>query len=343
MGRTPWPATPGPRDFPTLETDRAARLQQALLAWYAAEGSNLPWRGGRDPYAVLVSEFMLQQTQRSRVIPKYQAFLERFPTIASLAAAPASAVIRAWSGLGYNRRALALHAIARQIAANGGALPVERSALGRLPGVGPYTAGAIACFGFGQDAAFVDTNIRRVLRRAFSGETHPEADAKRDEALAEAVLPAGRAYDWNSALMDLGARVCTARAPRCSACPLQRDCLARPRFQDAPTSPEDEPALRKVAEGAAGYQRSDSKRTSSARQTAPYAASDRYLRGRIVEVLRALGDGEVLPLPELALAATGMALPPQDARVGPLVARLVAEGLVAQIDDADPPRFRLPD
>lgn len=332
------------------EPGAIAVVQRKLLAWFAADGSDLPWRGLRDPYAVLVSEFMLQQTQRARVVPKFHEFLERFPTIEAVARAPAAAVIRAWSGLGYNRRALALQAIARKAMQRGGALPAEREALQALPGVGAYTAGAVACFGFGEQVAFVDTNIRRVLGRVFRGEPFPPARPKQDEALANAVLPAGRAYDWNSALMDLGARICVARAPRCHACPLGGECLARPHFDagvareppGAADTDDATSALRRVAEAKTDYAAG---RRAGAKQTQPYAASDRFLRGRIVEALRRLPDGAALSLPELALAATGMALPPQDDRVRALLERLVREGLVACLDGCGEraPRFRLPD
>jgi A/G-specific adenine glycosylase len=314
---------------------QVAAVQEKLLAWFEVEGSDLPWRRSRDPYAVLVSELMLQQTQRARVIPKYLEFLERFPSVQALAAAPAAAVIRAWSGLGYNRRALALHQIARRVLENGGALPSDREALLALPGIGAYTAGAVACFGFGQGVAFVDTNIRRVLGRVLNGEAFPAVAPKRDKALAAAALPAGRAYEWNSALMDLGARICSARAPRCEVCPLAAECRARPGLRYEATAP-----LRRVAEIGATY---SARSGGSSKQAVSFTASDRYLRGRIVEALRLLQEGEALDLSSLALAATGIELPPQDERVGVLVDRLVREGLVAAAHDGEQtPRYRLP-
>ncbi|MGH2450095.1 MAG: A/G-specific adenine glycosylase, partial [Candidatus Limnocylindria bacterium] len=189
-------------------------MRPALLRWYGRRGRDLPWRRTRDPYAVLVSEVMLQQTQATRVVPAYERFLRRFPTLRALAAAPLGDVLRVWSGLGYNRRARDLHRIAR--AAPDG-LPADVEGLDALPGVGPYTAGAVACFAHGVPAAFADTNIRRVLGRVFLGRT---ATGREAVALDRSLLPPGAADRWHHALMDLGATVCAARAPRCGDCPL---------------------------------------------------------------------------------------------------------------------------
>jgi A/G-specific adenine glycosylase len=186
--------------------------QTALLAWFAENGRDLPWRRTRDPYAILVSEVMLQQTQVARVLERYPAWLERWPTPAALAAAPAADVVRAWSGLGYNRRALNLQNAARRVVELG-EFPREIAELERLPGIGPYTARAIACFAFDAQVTALDTNVRRVLERSL-GTT----------AVAP---PAGRAWDWNQALFDLGAQVCLARVPRCDRCPLASSCPAR--------------------------------------------------------------------------------------------------------------------
>ena len=175
-------------------------MREALLAWYAENGRDLPWRGTRDPYAILVSEVMLQQTQVDRVVPRYHAWLERWPTVQSLAAAPAAEVIREWQGLGYNRRAVNLQRAAREIAARG--WPDD---LTKLPGVGRYTADAVACFAYGHDVLPVDTNVARVQER--TGET----------------FDAG----CGQALMDLGATVCLARVPRCNSCPLATECSSR--------------------------------------------------------------------------------------------------------------------
>jgi A/G-specific adenine glycosylase len=186
--------------------------QRALLAWFAEHGRDLPWRRTRDPYAILVSEVMLQQTQVARVLERYPAWLERWPTPAALAAAPAADVLRAWSGLGYNRRALNLQNAARRVVELG-EFPREIAELERLPGIGPYTARAIACFAFGAQVTALDTNVRRVLERSL-GTTDVEP-------------PAGRAWEWNQVLFDLGAQVCLARIPRCDRCPLAGACPAR--------------------------------------------------------------------------------------------------------------------
>jgi A/G-specific adenine glycosylase len=177
-------------------------VEELLLAWFAKEGRDLPWRRTRDPYAILVSEVMLQQTQVARVIPRYIAWLERWPTAGELAAAAAADVIRAWQGLGYNRRAVNLHRAAKQIADEG--WPED---LSELPGVGPYTAQAIRCFAFGEPVLPEDTNVRRVRERT-SADFGPESA---------------------QALMDLGATVCLARVPRCGACPLAGNCPSQGR------------------------------------------------------------------------------------------------------------------
>ena len=200
-----------------------AEVQAALLSWFDATGRRLPWRETGDGYAILVSEVMLQQTQVDRVIPVYHAFLRRFPTFESLADAPAGEVIRAWAGMGYNRRALNLQRAAQAVVErHGGALPTDPKALRSLPGVGEYTANALACFAQGRQVAVVDTNVRRVLGRVFHW---PSTPTDREVAeTAERVLPEGKAWAWNQALMDLGATVCTSRRPTCLLCPM---CVRR--------------------------------------------------------------------------------------------------------------------
>jgi len=203
------------------------RFQRRLLAWYARHGRDLPWRRTREPYRVLVSEIMLQQTQVDRVIPKYHEFLERYPTIEDLAQARPREVAESWRPLGYYRRAAHLHGIAREtVARYDGQLPDDGIALRRMRGIGRYTAGAILAFAHGRDAALVDTNVRRVLGRVFLGprglrRLHGQ---KGIWELAESLVPAGRAYDYNQALMDFGATWCTARKPRCSGCPMKAFC-----------------------------------------------------------------------------------------------------------------------
>jgi A/G-specific adenine glycosylase len=203
------------------------RFQGQLFAWYSRHGRNLPWRETRDPYRILVSEIMLQQTQVERVVPKYHEFLGRYPTLARLARADTAEVTRAWYPLGYNIRPVNLQGIAREtLARYGGRLPDDPAALQSMRGIGRYTAGAILSFAFGRDACIVDTNVRRVLGRILLGPRRL-AKLRGQKAmwdLSSAVLPAGRAYDWNQALMDFGATWCTARAPRCRPCPMRGFC-----------------------------------------------------------------------------------------------------------------------
>ena len=198
----------------------ALRFKRALLKWFRANGRDLPWRATRDPYQVTVSEFMLQQTQVTRVLEYYPRFLARFPTVHALARSRPGAVREAWEGLGYYRRAENLHRLARTVVReHGGTIPADPDALETLPGVGPYTAGAIATFAYERRSAAVDTNVARVLSRAFSA-------GGRVWELAERLLPRSRrvAWEFNQALMDLGARICVARKPRCPDCPVRRAC-----------------------------------------------------------------------------------------------------------------------
>jgi A/G-specific adenine glycosylase len=232
----------------------------AILAWYAAVRRDLPWRRTTDPYRILVSEVMLQQTQVARVVPYYEAWLERFPSERALAEAPAADVLRCWSGLGYNRRALALQGACTVVARNGWPRTIE--GLMALPGVGPYTAAAVASFAFGVQAAAVDTNVRRVIERFDRRRRRPPELARR----ADAILPAERAADWNQALMELGATVCAARSPGCEACPAA-SCRSRGRAKVAP-------AARRAAD------------------RVRFEDSDRYVRGRVIAALVA---GEAVP------------------------------------------------
>jgi A/G-specific adenine glycosylase len=207
------------------------RFQRRLLAWYARHGRDLPWRRTRAPYRVLVSEIMLQQTQVDRVIPKYHQFLRAYPSLRALAAAPVEQVRKIWYPLGYNIRPVRLHAIAcESVARYRGRLPDSAEALRALPGIGRYTAGAVLSFAFGRDVAVLDTNVRRVLGRVFVGPRR-FARLRGDRALwelAESLVPAGRGYDFNQALMDFGATWCTPRRPRCVRCPLRGLCATYP-------------------------------------------------------------------------------------------------------------------
>ncbi|HWQ83396.1 MAG TPA: A/G-specific adenine glycosylase [Anaerolineales bacterium] len=199
-----------------------------LLNWYRNNARQLPWRGQRDPYAIWVSEIMLQQTRVETVIPYFERWIEHFPTVRSLAEAPLQEVLAVWEGLGYYSRARNLHKAARQIWEQGGVLPSTTSELRTLPGVGRYTAGAIASIAFGENAAALDGNIRRVLARLFDVE-EPARSLKGEARLwelAESNLPSGEAGDYNQALMDLGATLCTPHDPDCIQCPLTAFCQA---------------------------------------------------------------------------------------------------------------------
>src|SRR5689334_12624626 len=253
-----------------------------LLHWYDTAHRPLPWRSTRDPYALLVSEVMLQQTQAMRVVPYYERWLARFPDPAALAAAPPRAVLEAWSGLGYNRRALALRRAAAVVAERG--WPDD---LTELPGVGPYTAAAVGAFAWDRQVAAVDTNVRRVLARHDGVSRAPAALAAR----ARRLLPAGRAAAFNQAMMELGATVCRPRAPRCGECPVAPGCAAHAAGGPAPPPP-------------------------SRRRAPRFESTDRWARGR---VLAALLAGEPPPVAGARLEraraglvvrdATGLRLP----------------------------------
>jgi len=274
--------------------EQLERVHFFLLQWYAAARRDLPWRSTDDPYAILVSEIMLQQTQVDRVLPKYRQFLATFPTLADLAAAPTADVISIWVPLGYNMRAVRLQAIARQVIAEyGGRIPDTIEELLKLKGIGRYTAGAIACFAYKKQVATVDTNIYRVLHRIFLGLEHPEPKLSNDQmlALAEGVLPGSKAYDWNQALMDLGATTCTSNNPQCVQCPLQEACNAYREMRQHSLFPSGMVLrqLRKVAEKKTTY------------QAQPFTSTNRYFRGRIVDHLRSLPAGQRIPLATLGL------------------------------------------
>jgi A/G-specific adenine glycosylase len=268
----------------------------------------LPWRSTQDPYAILVSEVMLQQTQVERVAPKYVEFLARFPTLQALAQATPAEVIRAWRPLGYNLRAVHLHQFAAEVVNNhGGMVPRDPKALRQVKGIGPYTAAAVACFAFGQDLPVLDTNVRRVLGRLFYGVA--QARERELQATAAEALPAGQGPAWNQALMDLVATVCTSRHPHCPLCPLTEDCKAAPLFQQGE---------KRVAEAPGPYRATPP----------PFKGSRRYYRGRIVDELRSLESGGTVDLPTL-----GKALRPdfqaQDLPwLAQLLEKLAQEGLV---------------
>jgi len=272
----------------------------AILNWYASHARDLPWRRpDAGPWAVLVSEIMLQQTPVSRVLPAYAAWLERWPTPAALAAAPSADAVRQWGRLGYPRRALRLHAAARAITErHAGAVPDSLGALRALPGVGSYTAAAVASFAFGQRHAVLDTNVRRVLARLVRGDLRPPPSPTAMEVrLAESLLPAepGLAPRWSVAMMELGALICIAERPRCADCPIVSEC----------------------AWHRAGRPAGDPRQAR--RRSQDYEGTDRQCRGRLLAVLRD-SDG---PVPAARLDA---AWPDAGQRARSL-ASLVADGL----------------
>lgn len=261
-----------------------------VLEWGMPRLRDLPWRRSRDPWEVLVSEVMLQQTQVSRVIPKWHAFLAEFPTTSACAAAPLGDVLRLWQGLGYPRRARNLHATAMEVERLG-AFPATLDALMALPGVGAYTARALLAFAFEVDAAVVDTNIARVFARV----NGCRLTAGQVQRLADLSSPTGEPWAWNQCLMDLGATVCTAGTPSCADCPLRMQCRWQGRGDDP-------------ARGSAGVSRPQSR----------FDGSDRQARGRL---LRRLGEGSI----ERGAVASVMERSPTVA--DRLVDALVAEGL----------------
>lgn len=276
------------------ERDLVARLH----AWGSGVLRDLPWRRTRDPWAVLVSELMLQQTQVARVIERYGPMLARYPDPAAMAAAPLSDVLEAWAGLGYYRRARALHRAALAITTeHDGRVPGRLEELLALPGLGPYTARAVLAFAFERDHGVVDTNAARVLARAFAGRP---LRAREAQDLADRLVPAGQAWHHNQTILELGATVCTARAPRCEDCPLNDGCAWRAE-QRTTGGVTDDPALTTAG---------------TSRPQPRFEGSDRQVRGRLIAALR---SG---PVPSRRLASVAELL--QD----PARAKRVADGLV---------------
>ncbi|MFZ1124991.1 MAG: hypothetical protein WAN59_07645 [Candidatus Baltobacteraceae bacterium] len=294
-------------------------LGEALLAWYGERGrAHLPWRTDRAPYRVVVSEFMLQQTQVERVIPLFERFVTRFPSFAALAGASRADVVREWRGLGYNSRAIRLHGLARAVRdEHGGVLPCDPAALERLPGVGPYTARAIAAFAFDADVVALDTNVRRIVHRTqFGLEWPPQASGSELDAAAAALLPAGRGFAFNSALMDLGATLCTARAPKCLLCPLQRLCLA---------APVDAARLAALAARHPGRR--------SPQERIAFERTARFARGRVVDRLRELAPGERISLLDLHRELAPRLLHHDEAALAAVVDKLLREGVIESSGD----------
>jgi len=300
--------------------DRRASIQTAILEWYGRAGRSIAFRRTRDPYAVLVSETMAQQTQIGRVEPAWERFMVEFPTIRALAAAPVADVLRAWQGLGYNRRALNLHRAARAAMERfGGELPGSVATLAELPGIGPYTARAVAAIAFGAPVGAVDTNVRRVLGRIELGEAEAANDAAM-QRLADGFVPVDAAGPWTHALMDIGATLCRPRRPNCAACPVAPWC----RF---------------AAAGAGAVALADTMRARTARSPRTqvpvrFEATTRWLRGRILERLRAV-DGDVWATVDGPIGGHPAS------SVQSMLHVLAAEGLL-EIDPDDPSSVRLP-
>jgi A/G-specific adenine glycosylase len=292
---------------PVAKGSPSAGAREALLDWFACARSDYPWRRHRnDPYAVLVSEVMLQQTQATRVAERFPVFLARFPTVHALAAARPGDVLRVWAGLGYNRRALALHRAARSVVQRSdGRLPHEPDRLVELPGVGPYTAAAVASIAFGRAVAAVDTNVRRVIARVSFGTDPALVEPSRIRSAAESWVDPTAPGDWNEAVMDLGRTTCI-REPRCGVCPLARAC----RYRAASTPPP---------------------RSGPTILAPAFEGSSRQLRGAIV---RSLTERRAASASEL-----GRAVGRKPADVAAAIAGLERDGLVERTRGG---RFRLP-
>ena len=282
----------------------------AVLAWYETNARDLPWRHpDASPWSILVSEIMLQQTPVVRVLPAWQAWMERWPTPAHLAEEPSGEAVRMWNRLGYPRRALRLHACAVAITEeHGGEVPDDHATLLSLPGIGAYTAAAVASFAFGQRHAILDTNVRRVLARTETGiEYPPKTQTKAETALAESLLPSepSVAARWGVAVMELGALVCTARSPRCVDCPIAGQCA----WRIAGKPPHDGPP----------------------RRGQTYAGTDRQVRGKLLAVLRDSRE----PVVKSALDAVWDDHIQRERALD----ALVSDGLVDPLDDG---RYALP-
>ncbi|MGH9185970.1 MAG: A/G-specific adenine glycosylase [Acidimicrobiales bacterium] len=285
-------------------------LQADLLQWGERARRDLPWRRTRDPWAVLVSELMLQQTQVPRVVPKWHAFMARFPAPVECAEAGVGEVVRAWAGLGYNRRAVNLHRLAVEVVErHRGRLPDDLDALLALPGIGPYTARAVLVFAYEHDVGLIDTNAGRFVARALAGRSLDRREAQR---VADLAVPAGRGWAWGQAVFDLGAKVCARRTPACGRCPVAMHCAW---YQAGRPQPDP-------VDGSAGIRGPQSR----------FDGSDRQGRGRLVAALRAR---PVAPADVPVVAGW----PADASRARRVAAGLVADGLAVADPDGT---LRLP-
>jgi len=299
----------------------SAPARAAILTWFDGRGRDLPFRRAHDPYAILVSELMAQQTQVARAAAAWVGFMAAFPTVQALAAASPADVLRAWRGLGYNRRATNLRLAAIAIVeGHGGRVPRDIASLQRLPGVGPYTARAVAVLGFGEPVGPVDTNVRRVLGRILADDPMVGSAAGLQAAADAAAALGGRPGDWTHALMDIGATLCTPRRPNCGACPAMDWCAYAAARSTATPAPR---------------KRSSRPPQHSARPAqTPFPATSRWLRGRILDLLRDAPDGGWTPIAGPIGTHDAQAI-----RVA--LTALSADGLV-ELDPVDPGRARLP-
>ncbi|TSC72697.1 MAG: A/G-specific adenine glycosylase [Parcubacteria group bacterium Gr01-1014_38] len=313
-----------------LSLKDVSQVQRALVRWFRQYQRDLPWRRTKDPYRILVSEIMLQQTQVDRVIPKYRAFLRRFPIVQALARATPRDILLAWAGMGYNRRALYLRRAAQEIVAQyGGTVPTDPALLQTLPGVGAYTAAAVATFATGIPRALADTNVRRVIGRIFLGAPHGKWRESRLRQMVERATPRQPVSGvhpslWGHALMDFGALVCKA-TPRCAVCPVRQWCKAYPQIQ----RDNAQKRLRRANRGSRGFLRFASTMSGRGehgrgnRSGSHPRIPDRIYRGRILQALRER-DPAPVSLLELAVLLCEVSRP----RLHRLVRGLAAEGLL---------------
>lgn len=279
----------------------------ALLEWAVGRRDDLPWRHTRDPWAILVSELMLQQTQVARVVPRWHRFLERFPTVGACAAASAGEVVDEWAGLGYNRRAVNLHRCAVVVVErHGGGVPDDLDALLALPGLGPYTARAVLAFAFERDVAVVDTNVGRIVAR----QSGRRCTAKVAQARADDLVPQGAGWAWNQAMLDLGALVCVKRSPSCVDCPVSGSCAWWGEGR-----PEPDPAIGSAAVG---------------RGQSRFEGSFRQGRARLLDAVRV---GEAVPVERFTAACGWSQRSDGEDEARRAAASLVRDGLVVELAD----------
>jgi A/G-specific adenine glycosylase len=311
---SPDPELPG-KDYEAFGYEAFDRERISLAwSWMQQHRRDLPWRATRDPWAVLVAELMLQQTQVSRVLDRWPSFLEEFPNPQAAANAGSAAIVTAWSGLGYNRRALALHQCATIVSErHNGTLPKTIDELQKLPGIGSYTARAVLAFAYAAPAAIVDTNVARIVARAFAGRVLSWKEAQQHaDACVPPTASAEWVWGWNQGMLDLGATICTKRAPSCDTCPIQTHCLWQLRKSQLLETPESEPDP-DPAIGSAGVGTKQSR----------FEGSDRQGRGRLIHALR-LGPVHFDRVSEV------MGWPDDHARTDRVVNSLLKDGLVAR-------------